>query len=79
MVKAEEKRDLLFSLADAYVSEQSKNRVFGRENAEGYSMAKGKLIGACMAFEIDIKENDKEVCLFSRAGRYILHIVKEPM
>ena len=54
-MKAEEKRDLLFSLADAYVSEQSKNRVFGRENAEGYSMAKGKLIGACMAFEIDRK------------------------
>lgn len=49
------------------------------KNAEEYSMTKGKLIGACMAFEINIEENDKEVCLFSRAGRYILHIVKEPM
>lgn len=78
-MRAKEKRDLLFSLADAYVSEQSKNRVFGRENAEGYSIAKGKLIGACMAFEVDIEENAKEVCLFSRAGRYILHVAKEPV
>lgn len=75
-MKAKEKRDLLFSLTDTYVIEQNKNKVFDRENAEGYSVAKGKLIGACMAFEVDITENDGGVWLHSRAGRYILHVLK---
>lgn len=75
-MKAKEKRDLLFSLADTYVIEQSKNKVFGRENSESYSVAKGKLIGACMALGVNIEEDDNSVILNSQSGKYILRVIK---
>lgn len=75
-MKSKEKQDLLFALADSYVSEQDKNKVFGRENSESYSVAKGKLIGACMALGVNIEEDDNSVILNSQSGKYILRVIK---
>ena len=53
------------------------NKIWQTENAYSYSDAKGKLVRACRAFKINIKENDMGVWLLSQEGEYITHVLKE--
>jgi len=71
-VEASERNDILYALLQNYCHEQKRNIVWQRENAESYAGARGKLIGACIAFELDIVETSDYCSVETRKGREIL-------
>lgn len=67
-----ERNELLYALGQNYLIEKNRNEVFERENAESYTYSKGQLIGACMAFELDLEEIKGSVIIFTRDKKKIV-------
>lgn len=67
-----ERNELLYALGQNYLIEKNRNEVFQRENAEYYTYAKGQLIGACMAFELDIELMKDSLTIFTRDKKRIV-------
>jgi hypothetical protein len=76
-MKARERKELLDALAMNYLGEKRNNQVFGRENSQGYSIALGKLLGACMALNLDFEENDKGINIITQGRRKVVTTIEE--
>ncbi len=66
VLTVEDRKSLLEALVQNYLSEQENNKVQQRENSDGYSIALGKLIGACMALNLELEETDKAINILTR-------------
>jgi hypothetical protein len=65
-VTLSDKKELIGILVQDYVAEREKNKVWGRENSSSYTFTKGKLVGACMALELEIEETKNFLIIKSR-------------
>lgn len=75
-MNAKERNDCLYGLLEQYIGTKQQNEVYGRENSEAYTYAKGKLVGFCTAFGYEIKETEKGIWIHSCNGRYITRMIK---
>ncbi|MCT8978288.1 hypothetical protein N4T77_17000 [Clostridium sp. CX1] len=60
-----EREELMYALAFNYLTEKMNDKVWQRERSQGYSMALGKLQGACMALKLDFSETENSVIVFT--------------
>lgn len=67
-----ERNELLYVLIQDYLIEKNINEVFQRENAESYTYAKGKLIGACMAFGLELEVMKDRLTIFAKNKKIIV-------
>lgn len=67
-----DRKVLIQTLVQDYLAEQERNRVFNRENSTGYSIATGKLVGACTAFNLDFEETETGVTVFTQSRKKII-------
>lgn len=72
-----DKKDLIESCLNQYLGEKENNKVYGRENSEAYTYAKGKLIGVLTAFELDMVESSSHISVQARNGIEILQFAKK--
>ena len=77
MLKAKIKEDSLYALAYQYIAEQHENKVWERESSSSYLIAKGKLLGFCMAYEWELLESSKILQIRSKGNKLILELRKE--
>ncbi|CAI8947936.1 conserved hypothetical protein [Brevibacillus sp. IT-7CA2] len=66
------RQDLLNGLAQNYLIEKEKNKIWNRENSSSYSIAQGQLTGACMALNLDFEESDRTVTIFTRDRKRVV-------
>lgn len=71
-----EKFDMISQAVKDYIYYEQESKTWQRDPASSYNYAKGKLIGMCMAFELEIKEDSKKVTLFFKTGRKYISINK---
>lgn len=64
-----EKKDLLDILAQNYIYQKEQDKVWQREHGETYTLALGKLRGACMALKLDFEETDKDLTILTQNRR----------
>ena len=67
-----DRHDLLVGLVFNYITRKHENQVHLRENNSSYMLAKGELLGACMALELDIEEQDGYITLLTRDKRKVV-------
>lgn len=67
-----ERKELIEALAQIYLCEKANNKVYQRESSQGYSIALGKLQGACMALKLDFEETKDSLSVFTRGKKKII-------
>lgn len=72
-----ERKELMDALATNYLCEKRNNHVWQRENSVGYSIAFGKLQGACMALNLEFEENEKGVFVLTRNRRNVITTISK--
>lgn len=75
-MNAMEREELLYLLVSNYFYEKENNIVWQRENSTGFSIALGKLQGACMALNLDFEEKENEIVLFTQTSRKVVMTVE---
>ena len=68
-MKQEERNDIMFALIQAYLYAKESSKVWGREIDNSYSYARGRLSGACMAFELDYEETELHITMFTQKSQ----------
>lgn len=63
------REELIYILAQNYLLEKVRNKVFQRENSESYTYAKGQLTGACMALNLDFEETNERIVIFTQGRK----------
>lgn len=69
---ASERKELIYTLALNYLLEKENKKVWQREDNIGFTMARGKLTGACMAFELDYEEAENSLTIFTRGKKKVV-------
>lgn len=69
---ASEKKELVDTLAQNYISEKENDKVWQREKSSGHLLSLGKLLGVCTAFQFDVEETNKTLTIFTRSKRKII-------
>lgn len=72
-----DRKDFMNSLIIDYIKEREINKVWQRENSSGYSIAIGKLQGACMALSLDYTETEDKITLFTASKKKIITVINK--
>ena len=79
MLKGKTKEDVLYSLVYQYISEQYNNKVWNRESSSSFLIAKGRLLGFCMAYEWQMMESVNIVQIRSKSGKIVVLELRKDM
>lgn len=77
MLKGKEKEECIENLIYQYIAEQNNNRLNCRNVSASYLMAKGKLLGFCMAHEWQLLESENLLQIRSKNQKMVFEKRKD--